>query len=77
MHLVCRNKSRADEARAHIVEQSKNEVKREIFILKTIALILSCHSERHVFIPMFCFFFFAFSATVHFKCFKELLTPAV
>ncbi|KAM9486968.1 dehydrogenase/reductase SDR family member 12 [Clarias gariepinus] len=25
VHLVCRNKSRADEARAHIVEQSKNE----------------------------------------------------
>lgn len=37
VHLVCRNKGRADEARTHIVEQSKNEVKRELFIEKIIA----------------------------------------
>lgn len=33
VHLVCRNKDRADEARTHIVEQSKNEVKRNICII--------------------------------------------
>lgn len=51
VHLVCRNKDRADEARKHIVEMSKNEV--NVFILKTIALILSCHTKRKVSIPIF------------------------
>lgn len=33
VHLLCRNKGRADEARTHIVEQSKNQVKIDILIL--------------------------------------------
>lgn len=33
VHLVCRNKDRAEEARAHIVEQSKNQVKNDFVIL--------------------------------------------